>query len=201
MADDWGIRLPEFAKRIVAISLGQAVRELFGFDGESMQTKRSSLLYEMATMPHYLRPLQAFRRRRAYANLQHDALVPLGTAAFLSHEEVITLRKRHKDAFGIVEVASSSITTNAGHCDVDGNRRAPSHQRQENDEPVDQQAMRVSLNTLPWEKVYVHFPSWLPTAHNTICAMTKTWPWLDRLLGYEQGQAVIDHLVDWMEVH
>jgi hypothetical protein len=218
MADDWGIRLPEVVKRVVAISLGQAVQELFAFDGESVEGKHS-LLYEMATMPRYLRPLRAFRRRRAYANLQHDALVPLGTAAFLSNAEVTTLRNRHKNTFGIVEEASSlassttttTTTTTAGHCDVDdvgptGDHRASSHRRhkgnEENDEePAGQRALRVSLNALPWEKVYVHFPSWFPTAHNTICAMTKTWPWLDRLLGYEQGQVVIDHLVAWMEAH
>jgi hypothetical protein len=106
MADEWGIRLPEVVKRVVAISLGHAVQELFTFDGESAERKHS-LLYEMATMPRYLRPLRAFRRRRVYANLQHDALVPLGTAAFLSNEEVTTLRNRHKNTFGIVEVASS----------------------------------------------------------------------------------------------
>lgn len=200
MADDWGIRLPDFVKRVVAAALGQAVKELFAFD-ESMEGNRS-LLYEMATSSRYLRPLRAFRHRRAYANLQHDALVPLGTAAILPDAEVDHLRSMHKRSFGIVEVAQQSVTQ-ADHCDADDMGltcpgRVPWNQRHE--EP-DQRTMRVSLNTLPWEKVYVHFPSWFPTAHNTICAMTKSWPWLDRLLGYEQGQVVMDHLVAWMETH
>ncbi|CAM9575750.1 unnamed protein product [Scytosiphon promiscuus] len=47
----------------------------------------SSLLYEMATSEEFLRPLKAFRWRRAYANRRGDFLVPFGTAAFLEPGE------------------------------------------------------------------------------------------------------------------
>lgn len=49
--------------------------------------REASLLYEMATSEEFLRPLKAFRWRRAYANRRGDFMVPYGTAAFVSPGE------------------------------------------------------------------------------------------------------------------
>ena len=45
------------------------------------------LLYNMATSEEFLRPLRAFRWRRAYANRRGDFMVPYGTAAFVEPDE------------------------------------------------------------------------------------------------------------------
>lgn len=49
--------------------------------------RHGSLLYHMATSEEFLRPLKAFRRRRAYANRRGDFMVPYGTAAFVEPGE------------------------------------------------------------------------------------------------------------------
>lgn len=49
--------------------------------------RHGSLLYRMATSEEFLRPLKAFRRRRAYANRRGDFMVPYGTAAFVEPGE------------------------------------------------------------------------------------------------------------------
>ncbi len=49
--------------------------------------REAPLLYNMATSEEFLRPLKAFRWRRAYANRHGDFMVPYGTAAFLEPDE------------------------------------------------------------------------------------------------------------------
>ncbi|CAM9681198.1 unnamed protein product [Ectocarpus fasciculatus] len=49
--------------------------------------RENSLLYNMATTEDFLRPLKAFRWRRAYANRRGDFMVPYGTAAFVESDE------------------------------------------------------------------------------------------------------------------
>lgn len=49
--------------------------------------RENSLLYNMATTEDFLRPLKAFRWRRAYANRRGDFMVPYGTAAFVEPDE------------------------------------------------------------------------------------------------------------------
>ncbi|CAN0476890.1 unnamed protein product, partial [Laminaria digitata] len=55
--------------------------------GTGKAGREASLLYEMATSEEFLRPLKAFRWRRAYANRRGDFMVPYGTAAFVSPGE------------------------------------------------------------------------------------------------------------------
>lgn len=50
-------------------------------------SRENSLLYNMATTEDFLRPLKAFRWRRAYANRRGDFMVPYGTAAFIEPDE------------------------------------------------------------------------------------------------------------------
>lgn len=49
--------------------------------------RESVLLYSMGTSEEFLRPLKAFRWRRAYANRRGDFMVPYGTAAFVEPNE------------------------------------------------------------------------------------------------------------------
>lgn len=49
--------------------------------------RESTLLYSMGTSEEFLRPLKAFRWRRAYANRRGDFMVPYRTAAFLEPSE------------------------------------------------------------------------------------------------------------------
>ncbi|CAN0105744.1 unnamed protein product, partial [Hapterophycus canaliculatus] len=49
--------------------------------------RETAVLYEMATSEEFLRPLKAFRRRRAYANFRGDFLVPFATGVFLEPGE------------------------------------------------------------------------------------------------------------------
>lgn len=58
-----------------------------GSGGEGGVGRETSLLYNMATSEEFLRPLRAFRWRRAYANRRGDFMVPYGTAAFVEHDE------------------------------------------------------------------------------------------------------------------
>jgi len=44
----------------------------------------------MTTEKAFLRPLLAFRHRRAYANVRGDLLVPVGTAAFMGSSSIAT---------------------------------------------------------------------------------------------------------------
>jgi hypothetical protein len=46
------------------------------------KTRKHTQLHQMATHSVFLGALRAFKRRRAYANLEGDFLVPFGTAAF-----------------------------------------------------------------------------------------------------------------------
>lgn len=49
--------------------------------------RESVLVYRMGTSEEFLRPLKAFRWRRAYANRRGDFMVPYGTAAFVEPNE------------------------------------------------------------------------------------------------------------------
>lgn len=55
--------------------------------GSARDGRESVLLYSMCTSEEFLRPLKAFRWRRAYANRRGDFMVPYGTAAFLEPTE------------------------------------------------------------------------------------------------------------------
>lgn len=55
--------------------------------GRARGERESILLYSMGTSEQFLRPLKAFRWRRAYANRRGDFMVPYGTAAFLEPNE------------------------------------------------------------------------------------------------------------------
>lgn len=132
-----------------------------------------------------------------YANVHLDFMVPLGTAAILPHKTVEEMRHKHRQHTGIVEI----LHPNNPHISVseflwDDKEKVCANGDQE--EEVAYRHMISSLNRLPWEKVLVRFSGTLPNAHNKICAMTKFGKPIDQVLGYDEGQYVIDHAVEWI---
>lgn len=172
-------------KALVAKSMQTTGEELFLLDsrgvadGSSSSRSRSSsgtdaLLFHMATDRQFLDPLRSFKRRRLFANLNADFVVPLGTAAFLSTSLVVLYRQRYASSYGIVHVLNSD---------------AVSSQSSNNESPVTYNrddliaAMRAGLDSMQWEKVLVHFDSVIPIAHNKLAAVTKFTAWMDSMLG------------------
>jgi hypothetical protein len=76
IANHTHIPIPSWTEKLVANYLGATGQDLF---------QRTPLLYDMATLPKYMDPLQRFRKRIALANaFGTDFQVPISTAAFLS---------------------------------------------------------------------------------------------------------------------
>ncbi len=60
------------------------------------------------------------------------------------------------------------------------------------------ETMINALDSIGWQKKIVHFPGWMPVAHNKICALTKTSKFFSELFNYKEGEYVIDDAVDWL---
>jgi hypothetical protein len=172
-------------------------------------------VYRMSTAPEFLAPLRAFKRRRLYANLAHDVMVPLGTAAFLSPAEVLELRTRLAGNTGVVHTISSEPSgldsSPDGECIVVSDSSDPSSSGEltpSADErtcngllPLPVERMRRSLDSCGWEKVIISFKGlygFLPMAHNQIAAVTKFGTLIDGLLGFHEGRHVMQHAADWL---
>lgn len=136
----------------------------------------------MSTDSEYLVPIRNFQKRRLYANLINDFVVHLHTAAFLTKEEADHVRQIHNQKNGIVQILTEESKIIDNLCA---------------DPIFSFDHMINSLNSLGWEKVLVSFPGLLPSAHNKIAAVTKYTPFIDSLLGYSEGQFVMDHAVEW----
>lgn len=93
------IPLPRVGEWVVANVIQDTGRDLFRF---------TSILEELAHDPMYKRPLQAFRKRVAYANaFATDFQVPTATAAFLSTTSTarhVTLDNNKESSFIVLEV-------------------------------------------------------------------------------------------------
>jgi len=171
-------------------------KDIFLTDAE----ERNTLLYEMATSQEFLAPLKSFKKRRVYANLQNDLVVPLGTAAFLSHHDVSGLRAKHSDRYGIVAILNHTQT----HLSSDTGRSQSSEiSSSENDssvvttEPILE--MIRSLDTVGWEKVLVNFKSFFPIAHNKICALSRGPDFItQKLLGFAEGRFVMEEAAKFL---
>eukprot|EP01035_Chromulina_nebulosa_P017317 gene17317-22858_t len=165
--------------KLLVSNLFQATgNELFLSDNNNIT---STLLYEMATSNDYLKPLQSFYKRRLYANLQNDFMVPLGTAAILPDDTVKKFRTSYSNNKGIVRIFSSLHSDNTCGSNSD-------HLNE----------MINSLNNIGWEKVIVSFPGFIPMAHNKIAAVEKFPNTLDKLLGFPEGQFVMDNASEWL---
>lgn len=222
---------------IILFGRQETGKDLFAdFDSahsNQMLGDNSALLYRMATDDSYLKPLRAFQKRRLYANLNGDFVVPLGTAAFLEPQKVQELRSQFASSYGIVTTLTTdpqetnispqktqsidnasklSSATPTYDCVRDspltsifntitqkkavmeGNDMSAKRE----DERKAERAMSQSLDKIGWEKVLVHFRSPLPLSHNKICALTKYPGWLNSILGFDEGQFVMQQAADWL---
>ena len=176
--------VPQLLKALVAKSMLVTGEELFlfdsssGFNSASIDTADThggvgTLLHLMATDREFLDPLRAFRKRRLFANLNADFVVPLGTAAFLSQELVALYRQQFASSYGIVTVIRSD--------------ELPSVHSRKDDLIASRDsligAMRAGLDSMQRDKVLVHFNNIIPIAHNKIAAITKFNQWMDSILG------------------
>jgi len=120
--DEAGIFVPGAVKMAVANLFQTTGKDLF--DDLSQKTSSSEndqddiendesngLLFHMATSENFLRPLRSFRKRRLYANLQGDLVVPLGTAAFMDPQQVQQLRSQYGSTYGILTTITTTTTT------------------------------------------------------------------------------------------
>eukprot|EP01040_Poterioochromonas_malhamensis_P004005 gene4005-4284_t len=187
-------RPPNVLRTVVSSLFLQSGKDLFGTDKASFN---QSLVYRLATDNSFLKPLQSFSRLRLYANVHLDFMVPLGTAAILPHKTVEEIRHKHRQHTGIVETLHpNNLHISSSESMWDDKEQVCANGDKE--EEVAYRHMISSLNRLPWEKVLVRFSGTLPNAHNKICAMTKFGKPIDQVLGYDEGQYVIDHAVEWI---
>eukprot|EP00598_Pedospumella_elongata_P008087 CAMPEP_0184969172 /NCGR_PEP_ID=MMETSP1098-20130426/2003_1 /TAXON_ID=89044 /ORGANISM="Spumella elongata, Strain CCAP 955/1" /LENGTH=341 /DNA_ID=CAMNT_0027490909 /DNA_START=36 /DNA_END=1058 /DNA_ORIENTATION=+ len=195
--DEFGIQVPSQLKDLVARGMGRTGLDMLGDDPNQLGSE--SLIYRMATSHEFLEPLRAFQSRRLLANLNLDLMVPLGTAAFLEHEEVLRLRAQHSEVPGIVQI----LTTHPVTPDMDLAQSCADNQcanvgvKGSSNQllPIDE--MRKSLDQLGWIKVIVNFKGVFPMAHNQIAAVTKFTTEIDRLLGFHEGRYLIDKVAQW----
>eukprot|EP01031_Cornospumella_fuschlensis_P029535 gene29535-35649_t len=194
--DERGIHVPLILKTITANVLQASGKELFGTDSMVLN---ESLIYQLALQESYLEPLRAFRRRRLYANVDLDFVVPLGTAALMDDGRVSSIRRMYSGKYGIVDTISDAFEEDMKYGSIGGGGRRRSWHGAAEERHMS--AMRRSLNSVGWEKVLVHFPGTLPNAHNKICALNKYGSVVDKLLGYPEGEFVMDHAAAWFAEH
>lgn len=185
--EDMGIPVPDVLKKYISILLGMTGRHLFMDDDGNMGTHiTDSLLYKMAVDEQYLLPLTLFSRRILYANLNHDSVVPLSTAAFIDKIECLRLRSNHYKEYGVVHRVKT--VASASYCNSNSTST-------DNSEAYHMQHMQENLDRLGWEKNIVHFKPFLgfiPLAHNKLSALTKFPLWFfDSLLNFQEGRFVM----------
>lgn len=195
--DEYNIHIHPTVKNGIASMLGATGMDLFVHDPNLLEG--DSLVYRMSTSEEFLNPLRTFQRKRVYANLAQDLMVPLGTAAFLSASDVKFLRKNFSARTGVVHTMvtkSSDPSTVESDCAADKEAETETCAAML---PVDK--MRRALDACGWEKVIVSFKGlygFLPMAHNQIAAVSKFGTVIDGLLGFHEGRYVMKHAADWL---
>jgi len=181
-----GAKLPSALREpivdFMATALQKTGKELLLKDAEEA---RDSLMYRITTSEDYVRALSSFRRRRLYANLLNDLVVPLHTAAFLEDELAQRFRQRHSGESGIVAVVKTKKRSWTAAADSS---------------PDDAIAnMRLALDSTGWTKVLVHHPSTLPTAHSKLAAVSRFPEFLHSdMLGFKKGNEIMAAAARWM---
>jgi hypothetical protein len=204
--DEFNIPLPNAGREMIAKALGATGYDLFVHDPNVLAVE--SLVYTMATDAAFLEPLGAFQKRRLYANLDMDIMVPLGTAAFMERGRIGLLREQYRDRYGIVHIettTSASAASDGGAADVcaaaDGADAGARTCPQAGPQLLPSDRMRLSLDNCGWEKVLVSFRALfgvLPMAHNQIAAVTKFGTLIDGILGFHEGRHVMRDAADWL---
>jgi len=179
------ISIPYILKKLVAATMWSTGSELFMQDHSDISKR---LLYKMTHSEAFLKPLRLFQRRRAYANLDNDFMVPLQTAAFLAPEVVQQLRHEHiyTESMRMGRSGKPSIVANF--------TTASSQQKYDSGT---YESMRQNLDSLGWSKFIVYFPGTLPLAHNAIAGVCKKPDFLFmpfcKLMGFDAGYFAMDH--------
>jgi len=169
------INLPLPLKEALSFALHTTGRDLM-LGGDRLDP-REGIIYRMATSESFLLPLRAFKKRRAYANVDKDFVVPLATAAFISVDQANKLREKYTTKFGIVEEMAIPSS--------------PDYTLSQSDNVVND--MILSLDSCGWDKTLVHFNTKIPSAHNKISALRRGPQWISDMLGFSEGMYVMDH--------
>lgn len=173
------IDVPLAVKKTLSMTMLHTGRDLMLSDAP-VDEPTKSLLYQMATGEEYTLPLRSFRKRILYANLEKDFAVPLGTAAFLSSQEVRRMRERYVHLHGVVAEMVSPATPHSP-AGVDSG-----------DSAVVEDMIR-GLDACGWTKCIAHFDSSLPLAHQKISALRRGPEWVSDVLGFSEGKYVMNH--------
>ena len=145
----------------------------------SRRFRLNDLLKTMATTPEYLKPLEQFRKRIAYANaFGTDFPVPTATAAFLHADSTSPhhpdqLDKILKDDEGCVVVDDTGLVVAIFHTPCQPDTRNAEHARAEApnsikdfDHADDLAIMSNCLDSLGWKKVFVDLRHEIPVGVN-----------------------------------
>lgn len=183
--------VPDAIKHLISSLFSATGQDMFMFDEKS--NIKNSILYKLATENKFLLPLQAFKHRRLYANLQNDLMVTLPTASFMAPDKVIQLRSKHKDTYGIVDTLHT--TSSASAC--------TNEEIAENSSTL-LNTMRANLDNLGWSKVIVNFKNGrlfgvFPLAHNKIAALTKFPLFFWSLFHFNEGSFVMEDLAQFLQ--
>eukprot|EP00802_Teleaulax_amphioxeia_P014418 Tamp_14483.p1 GENE.Tamp_14483~~Tamp_14483.p1 ORF type:complete len:497 (+),score=89.71 Tamp_14483:2-1492(+) len=146
------------------------------------EAKEPAKLYIMATHEAFLGALAAFEQRRAYFNLQGDALVPVGSAAFVVSPRAAGWGLLEKPVSDEIRARSSPVNDPLYpeiECILEVPPSTPgaplalqSADESDRDSMLAEADMARSLDALGWTKVGVRFQGVLPLAHNKIVALT-----------------------------
>ena len=191
--DELGFSVPTALLKTVSFLFFKTGQDIFGTD--ELNNNQNSLLYTMATNDKFLTPMKSFIKRRLYANLNRDFVVPLGTAAFLDSPTVDSFRSQYKNNFGIVKTLQTSSVSIKDYSAVKNSKLKDVTTK------LDSllSDMRVGLDSVGWEKVVVNFAGVLPIAHNKICALTRSPNWLyNDVLKFGEGQFVMVDAANWL---
>mmetsp|Transcript_56761 Transcript_56761/g.130342 ORF Transcript_56761/g.130342 Transcript_56761/m.130342 type:complete len:374 (-) Transcript_56761:188-1309(-) len=195
--------LPALLHRLGGLVAGRTANELLLRDGRDRQ---QPLLLQMSG-GRFARALSAFRRRRLYANLVGDFMVPFGTAAieadawgagigderaakqFIHRPCSVTvdtgiLGGRGSGVGMLLDVAPSSSIATPQNGDLEG-------------------VMAVQLNSCGWTKVVCRFQgasTWMPMAHNKLAALRRegwrrVFEWIEQA---HEGAPVMQHLANFI---
>lgn len=137
--------------------------------GSGGRQGEAPLLYRMATSEEFLKPLKAFRTRRAYANRRGDFMVPYETAAFIAPDEREGAERAPEESksFGIADqvlgasqgaIVGTTVVGTSSPARPRGSSRSlleavfGSEERKEGDMEGE---MAAGLNSCGWQKVIV----------------------------------------------
>mmetsp|Transcript_43324 Transcript_43324/g.115904 ORF Transcript_43324/g.115904 Transcript_43324/m.115904 type:complete len:258 (-) Transcript_43324:143-916(-) len=200
--------LPTALHKVMGVlpGLGQTGSDLFLRPTKGAPKGEHPLLVQMATRPCFLRPLRAFSHRRAYANLENDFMVPIGSGVFHRADTA-------RSGWGLFtrdlsdDFAARATKLNTGNeveCELvvparpepAGGDAPPPHDPQAGKDWMEG-AMAEGLDSVGWSKIGMRFTGiTLPLAHNLMCMRDGKPPRVPRWLCVE-ASGVMEHAVQY----